>query len=139
MDIETACEQEIVGLHRFFEAWFRGAFADRERGFRRFADVMAPSFTIVSPKGTATELPALSDGLRSAFGSWDASSSIEVDDVALRFAHADLSVLTYVEKQHVRGARSARLSTVVMQQDESTPNGVRWLHVHETWMPGMAG
>ncbi len=139
MDVATACEQEIVGLHRFFEAWFRGGFADRDRGFKRFGDVMAPGFVIVSPKGTATPLPALSVGLRSAFGTWEEDWSIEVADVTLRHAHADLALLTYVEKQQARGNDTARLSTVLMQQDESTPNGVRWLHVHETWMPGMAG
>lgn len=137
MDVLTACEQEIVGLHRFFETWFRGGFADRERGFRRFSDVMDPGFVIVSPRGTATALPGLSDGLRGAFGSWGSEGSIEVADVTLRHVHADVALLTYVEKQRVEGKDTARLSTVLMQQHEPTPNGVRWLHVHETWMPAL--
>lgn len=137
MDVATACEQEIVGLHRFFETWFRGGFADRDRGFRRFSDVMAPNFVIVSPPGTATALPALSEGLRAAFNSWDDASSISVESVELRHAHADLALLTYVERQSVHGKGTARLSSVLMQQHEPAPNGVRWLHVHETWMPGL--
>lgn len=137
MDIATACEQEIIGLHRFFETWFRGGFADRDRGFKRFSDVMAPGFVIVSPRGTATALPALAEGLRSAFDSWEDASSISVEGVELRHAHADLALLTYVEKQTVRGKDTARLSSVLLQQHEPAPNGVRWLHVHETWVPGM--
>lgn len=98
---------------------------------------MAPSFVIVSPRGTATALPALSEGLRSAFDSWEDGGSISVENVELRHAHADLALLTYVEKQTVRGKDTARLSSVLMQQHDPAPNGVRWLHVHETWMPGM--
>ncbi|MEM6294759.1 MAG: hypothetical protein AAGA54_26025 [Myxococcota bacterium] len=139
MDVARACEEEIVGLHRFFEAWFRGAFSDRERGFRRFADVMDPGFVIVSPRGTATALPDLSKGLRGAFGTWKPDDAIEVRDVQLRHLHADLAVLTYIEAQRAGGKETARLSTVLMREDESTPNGIRWLHVHETWMPGQAG
>lgn len=139
MDAVLACEQEIIGLHRFFEAWFLGGFSDRERGFQRFAGVMDPGFVIVSPRGTATALPALSEGLRGAFGSWTEGSSIEVAEITGRHVHADLVALTYVERQHVRGKDTARLSSVLMRQHEATPNGVQWLHLHETWMPGGAG
>ena len=139
MDVASACEQEIVGLHRFFQAWFLGGFSDRERAFMRFSDVMNPGFAIVSPRGTATALPELSKGLKGAFGTWQAGSTIEVVDVALRHVHADLALLTYIERQHVGDKDTARLSTVLMRQQEATPNGVQWLHVHETWMPGQQG
>lgn len=139
MDVVLACEQEIIGLHRFFEAWFRGGFSDRDRGFQRFAGVMDPGFVMVSPRGTSTPLDALSAGLRGAFGTWGAEESIEVSDVTLRHAHADLVLLTYVETQRTPDKETARTSTVLMRQREATPNGVGWLHVHETWMPGKAG
>lgn len=139
MDVAAACEEEIVGLHRFFQAWFLGGFSDRERGFKRFTDVMDPGFAMVSPRGTATALPDLSAGLKGAFGTWEGGSSIKVVDVSLRHLHADLALLTYVETQHVQGKDTARLSTVLMRQHEAMPNGVQWLHVHETWMPGQAG
>lgn len=139
MDLALACEEEIVGLHRFFEAWFLGGFSNRDRGFERFAGVMNPGFVIVSPRGTSTALDALSAGLRGAFGSWKAGDSIGVSDVTLRHAHADLALLTYVETQRQGDSETARLSTVLMRQREATPNGVEWLHVHETWIPGGAG
>ncbi len=126
-------------MHRFFEAWFRGGFSDRERGFERFTGVMDSGFVMVSPKGTAVGLDALCAGLRGAFGSWGAGDSIEVSEVTLRHAHADLVLLTYVETQRTPDKETARLSTVLMRQREATPNGVQWLHVHETWQPGKAG
>ncbi len=138
MDVALACEEEIVGLHRFFQAWFHGEFSDRDRGFQRFACVMDPGFVIVSPRGTATGLDALSTGLRGAFGSWKSGESIEISEVALRHAHADLALLTYVETHRLRDSETARLSTALMRHREATPNGVQWLHVHETWMPGGA-
>lgn len=139
MDVVSACEQEVVGLHRFFEVWFRGGFADQVRGFQRFTDVMAPGFAIVSPRGTSTELAALSDGLRAAFGSWPSDASISVEEVRVRHAHAGLVLVTYLERQHVGGKNTARRSTALMQEHEGTPNGMCWLHVHETWLPGQAG
>ncbi|MBV1862604.1 MAG: hypothetical protein KUG77_29555 [Nannocystaceae bacterium] len=139
MDVALACEEEIVGLHRFFQEWFLGGFSDRKRGFKRFTDVMDPAFVMVSPQGVAIALPDLSAGLNGAFGTWQSGSSIEVVDVSLRHVHADLALLTYVETQHVKGEDTARLSTVLMRQREATPNGVQWLHVHETWVAGHEG
>jgi len=139
MDLGPACEQEIIGLHRFFQTWFEGGFADRARGFLRFTDVMAPGFIIVSPKGTVTTLHELAKGLRSAFGSWPDGGTIEVSDVTLRYQNDEVALLTYVERQHVGGKETARLSTAVMREHAAAPNGVCWMHVHETWMPGMAG
>ncbi len=139
MDVALACEEEIVGLHVFFQAWFLGGFSDRARGFKRFTEVMDPGFAMVSPRGTATTLSELSTALQGAFGTWSKGSSIEVVDISLRHVHTDLALLTYVEMQHVQGKDTARLSTVLMRQHEATPNGVRWLHVHETWMPDHAG
>ena len=142
MDLSKACEQEILGLHRFFEAWFNAGFADEDRGFRRFTDVMAPGFVIVSPRGVATALSELGRELRQAYGAWkhdgDDPWTIQVEDVKLRHQHGDVALLTYVEKQHARGHDTARLSTVLMERHDPTPNGVRWLHVHETWTPGGA-
>lgn len=134
-----ACAHEIDSLHRFFEHWFRGAFADRDRAFERFTEVLAPNFAIVSPRGVLTERAALIDGLSRAYGTWASDSTpgtITVDSIQPRQVFGDLALLTYVERHHRESGKTARLSTVWMSRHEGTPNGVCWLHVHETWLPG---
>lgn len=136
-----ACAHEIESLHDFFEHWFRGAFADRVRAFERFSDVLAPGFVIVSPRGVATPRGALLEGLSSAFAAWasdDPKGTIMVDSITPRHVHGDLALLTYIERQKRPAGSTARLSTVLMQRHEGTPNGVCWMHVHETWLPGEA-
>jgi hypothetical protein len=73
--------------------------------------------------------------LRAAHGSrpgW----RIWIERPALRFREAGLAAATYEEWQRsADGAVTGRLSTVVFRALPGTPNGLAWLHVHETWLP----
>ncbi len=136
-----ACAHEIVSLHDFFAHWFSGGFSDRARAFERFTDVMAPGFVIVSPQGVATPRARLIEGLSGAYGAWAEDrprSSIAVESIEARHVHGDVALLTYVERHRRPAAQTARFSTVLMRRHEAAPNGVCWLHVHETWLPGQA-
>jgi hypothetical protein len=46
----------------------------------------------------------------------------------------EMAVMTYHELQLNDGVPNQRLSTVVFRQDPAAPNGLVWVHVHETWM-----
>lgn len=137
--LAEACTHEITALHDFFAHWFRAAFADPDRAFERVTGVLAPGFVIISPRGTAVARASLLGGLRGAYGEWakdEPPGQIMVESIRPHHVHGDLALLTYVERHHRPGVQTARLSTVLMQRHEGTPNGVCWLHVHETWMPG---
>ena len=45
----------------------------------------------------------------------------------------ELALATYEEWQEIDGKINARLSTVLLRAKADAPNGVEWLHVHETW------
>lgn len=129
-DIET----EVVELHRFFEAWFRGELPKTEDAFARFGDALADSFAIVSPSGRLAQRDAILSAVFDAHGSWPAANTIRVDAVTVRWRGAEAVLATYEEWQTRDGVTKGRVSTVLMTM--TTPP--RWLHVHETWLPEAA-
>lgn len=134
--MEERCEREIVELHAFFEEWFN-ATADAGR-FSRFEQVISPDFAMVAPNGRTVERRVLVEGLRGARGKWAGdgpAGRVRVDNVRLRRIADGLAVLTYEERQEFAGESNARVSTVVMRELPGTPNGVEWVHLHETWLP----
>lgn len=126
--------REISELHDFFQAWFTGSIPNDEANFQRFAAVMDPAFVIIGPDGLLTELSTLVDRLAGAYGRFP-GIRIWTENHRLHHQHGDLLLCTYEEWQEAPAATTARLSSVLFLQDEATPNGVRWLHVHETWLP----
>lgn len=127
------CQREIGELHDFFEGWFTGALANTDEQFARFADVMAEGFAIISPSGALTERPALLSGLCAAYGR-QPGVRIWTQNHQLRHHIGDLALLTYEEWQTTAAGTTGRLSTVLFQAQTEAPNGVAWLHVHETWL-----
>lgn len=127
-------EREIVELHDFFAQWFGGRLPATDAAFARFADTMTPEFTIIAPTGTLLGRAELLPRLRAAHGS-SPGCQIWIERPALRATHGDVIVATYEEWQrHAGRAATARLSTVVFRAQPATPNGLVWLHVHETWL-----
>lgn len=128
-------EQEIVELHRFFEAWFRGRLPQDETSLARFADALADDFVIVTPDGVAIEKTEIVDAVRTSHGV-DPAAGIWIKNVVTRTRSRTIIVATYEEWQQF-GADTprGRLSTVVLENDDGAPGELRWLHVHETWLP----
>ncbi|MCH9685531.1 MAG: hypothetical protein K0V04_29125 [Deltaproteobacteria bacterium] len=134
-----SCALEITSLHGFFEHWFHGGFADRDSALERFSQVLAPGFAIVSPSGVVTHREPLIERLSAGYGAWAGDSpkgSIAVEAIDPRHVHGEVGLLTYIERHRRPSGDTARLSTVLMQRREGSPNGVWWLHLQETWMAG---
>jgi hypothetical protein len=141
-DLEARCRTEIDELHAFFEQWFNGDLEPSEATLARFTDVMAPGFHIVSPDGAMRDRAAIIRLVREGHGSGlvDGKRTVRIwiEHLALRASSDHVSVVTYEEWQERGGEQTGRLSTAVLQNAPDTPNGLRWLHVHETWL-GAAG
>ena len=130
------CELEVLELHRFFQRWFLGELAKTNVEFGRFAEVMAEGFAIVSPRGTLTEREALAEGLKAAHGSWKAGR-IWIENLKVRRVAGESALVTYEEWQQTGADPRGRLSSAWFRRRAGLPNGVEWLHVHETWLdPG---
>lgn len=129
---------EVEALHLFFEQWFEGSVPATESEFERFTSVMDPDFVIVSPTGTLTPLEPLSESLRQAHGHWQSEDAIEIRNVVTRHRRSDTVIATYEEWQTRGEQTTGRLSSVVFAIDDEAPRGLRWLSVHETWLPDAA-
>ena len=139
--MEDRCEQEVRGFHAFLRDWLAGAVPRTAESFARFAGVMGDGLEVISPLGTVTGRDALVDEFESLHGQLAADADafeIWVENFRCRWAEGNHAVVTYEEWHRRRGAESARLSTALFRRAEATPNGVMWLHVHETWLPGRA-
>lgn len=128
-------QAEIVELHDFFQGWLGGTLPPADEIYARLVDTQAPEFAIVTPGGELIKGPRLLARLRAAYGSrpgW----RIWIESAELRLTQGGLTVATYEEWQrHADGTVTGRLSTVIFRQQSGTPNGLAWLHVHETWLP----
>ena len=125
--------REIVELHQFFEDWFCGRVELSEECFARFTSVTAEEFHLISPSGVMIDrsqaLPWIWEmhGTRPTTRMW-------VDKVQVISRCTGCRVAVYEEWQESPDERTVRLSSALLEDDADAPNGLRWLHVHETWI-----
>jgi hypothetical protein len=124
---------EVIRLHRFFDAWYEG---DDGLTIEEFADAMDPLFTIVAPDGYVVSRAAIISAVEDGFGTGDVSITVENFDVIERDGY---SVCRYDEVQTSGKETTTRISTAILEPDARTPGGYRWMSVHETWAHGQAG
>ena len=141
MEMGESCEAEVLGLHRFLEDWLTGALPRTEDGFARFRNVMAEGFAIISPGGVTSgrdELCAELERAHAAAAKPNGGFRIWIEEVHLRHASGDIAVVTYAEYQERSGETTGRRASALFRRKDGTPNGVEWLHLHETWLPNLA-
>ncbi len=128
-----ACRREIRALHQFFEGWLRGTRPDTDASFRRLHRALAPAFRLISPAGDWRRRGDVLRGLRSAHGSRP-GLTIDIRNVRVRRNGQQVVAATYEEWQRSESTEDGRLSTVVFARRPEAPTGLRWCHVHETWL-----
>lgn len=123
----SAFEDEVRQIHAFFERWYAGtAEADElER-----LDVLDESFRMIAPDGRSHTADEVCSAIEADYGR--RSIQIEIRNV---WVHPFSPVGMYEEWQTTDGQVTGRISTAVMVEDPSAPNGLRWVHLHETWLP----
>jgi len=123
----AAWEREVRDLHRFFAAYFSGAETD----IGRLVDALAPGFRMIGPDGIERDRQGTIAAVAASCGAHD----VEIEIRAPRLVtEGPPLVVTYEEWQRMAGddAFTGRVSTAVFEPDG---DGVRWLHLHETWLP----
>ena len=135
--MEKQCHNEIVELHAFFQVWFNGKLEKNEETFNRFPGAVGDKFTLITPSG---QKHRRNDIIRLV---WDAHASRKNTDTAMKIwienfefkeLSKDIFLVTYEEWQKIDAENKGRLSTAIFQKCENEFNGIKWLHVHETWL-----
>ena len=131
--MEQACIQEIIDLHKFFQDWFDGTSPKTDAVFARFEKTTTPSFVLVSPDGSLAHRTELAPALYAGHATRP-TGKIWVTDAHVLHSLGNQVVMAYQEWQTNDGVQTRRQSTAIFGVDPSTPNGVHWVHVHETWI-----
>ena len=125
--------KEIEALHEFFVAWFTGAI-DASQFKIGFLNRFDPTFLLIPPAGTILDLDGIAANIRAGYAS-NPNFRIAIRNVQVRRVFDGHILATYEEWQRNAIASTppdnARLATVLFAD---TPP-LRWLHIHETWMP----
>ncbi len=131
--------REIDDLHDLFVAWYAAAWPKQRTDFdARMGRRMDRDFSIITPTGQFLKCAEILDLIYDGHGR-NSAFRIKTRNVQLLRGVGDQILATYEEWQHhaVNSDRgeNGRLSSALFAPDESQPNGLRWLHVHETWLP----
>lgn len=131
---------EIEALHAAFEDWFTGR-VDRDDAWfdREIAHRFSSEMELVYPGGTRVDRDALIGAVKSAHGG-SPEFRIQIRNVTLRPVHSERYVLAIYEEWQRNAANSkppdnGRVSSVVFEIVARDPLQLRWLHIHETWLP----
>lgn len=135
--IREACHQEIVRLHRFFVDWYHGTLPPSDQAWSVLPNALAAQFELISPGGHILPLAALLETLRAAHASRDPELGfrIWIREFECRHVCEETVIATYQEWQHLEGRDQGRQSTVIFERCGPEGIDLRWLHVHETWLP----
>jgi hypothetical protein len=130
MDEAARVRAEVVRLHVLIEGLLTGA----DRDVTEFVRAHAADFTLTEPGGRTwdrAEVSAMIEGARGAVP----GLRIAIEDVRVVAADGAFVAATYREA-HTRadGSGDVRAATVVFVREESAPYGLRWRHLHETWV-----
>ena len=92
--------------------------------------MLADSFVMIGPDGRTSNVQQVRSFVEAAYGR--RPTEFRIRNVAVR---PRTSVCTYEEWQIADGITTGRISTAVMMPEPAMPNGLRWMHLHETWLP----
>ena len=132
-DLAHRAAREIAELHQFFEDWFCGRVELSEERFARFTSVMAEEFHLILPSGAMIDRSQAVPWIWNMHGTRP-TTRMWVDKVQVISRCAGCWVAVYEEWQESPDERTVRLSSALLGDDADAPNGLRWLHVHETWI-----
>ena len=130
---------EVDDLHNLFLAWYAGEPAkDRDWYNQMIARRMDIEFSIVSPSGATLARDEILTLIYDGYGR-SGDFRIQTRNGRILRREGEVVLISYEEWQHhavnTPISENGRISTALLAIDSDQPGGLRWLHVHETWLP----
>ena len=140
-ELAQRAEREVLGLHAFFEQWFRGELDDTDALFARVARALQSGFQMVPPNGSRVDRAAILEAIRGAHGARGPGFAIRIEAFEVIREAGSHVLVTYEEHQDDtdRGEHTVRVSTVLFLRDPEAPQGVVWRWLQETWLTETRG
>ncbi len=132
------CKKEIIGLHLFFEQWFKAEIENTEKTFSRLDNALNPNFQLIMPTGDLSSREQIIYQIKTSYASHKNDNTpyrLWVKNVQHRLTIGDVCLMTYEEWAEVHGKVNARLSSALFKKNSNTINNVEWIHVHEVFIP----
>lgn len=130
--LEALVRAQVEAVQGFFAAWYTGAVAADEARLRQaFVARLHPQFLFVSSYGAVMDGARMVDEVRAAHGA-SPDLRLAIHDLRLRHAGADGVLVTYQEWQQSGGDSAGVITSLLLER----PPALRWLHAHETALPG---
>ncbi|HSR66969.1 MAG TPA: hypothetical protein VLU25_03420 [Acidobacteriota bacterium] len=135
--LRDQCKREVEELHQFFQDWANSVLENSDETFARFTSAMDDNFHIINPSGMAFPIEELAPALRQSYGSAPGGQArYWIENFRGTEVAPGVFLAVYEEWQNLDGRKSrGRVASALFRRTQGAPNGVRWLHVHETWLP----
>lgn len=137
--MEELIEREIAASYRFFADWFAGRLPREEAVLAaHFVGRLDPGFALIDPTSRMIDAAQLGRELWHGHG---ISDRFEITSDQLRVRHSDGTAVLVTYREWQRNAvrstppNNGRSCSAVFRIDEAAESGLRWVLVHETWLP----
>lgn len=131
-DLARRAGIEVIDLHRFFNAWFNGTVPKTGAQFDRVRRVWPGLLTMIAPDNSVRAAAQLLDATYAQHGAFP-GLSIRIENLRISAPEGSGVAVARYEEWHVdEHETDVRLCSATLVESGSAPNGVRWLHIHES-------
>ena len=136
-DISHRADREVRELHAFFQAWFTGRVPKSRECFARVELAWPTHFTMVTPQRVRMESAALLDSTFEQHGKYP-GLNIRIEKLCVMHSpNSGVAVAVYEEWHMDESENEGRLCSATLVNQPEAPNGVQWLHIHESVLRGV--
>eukprot|EP00250_Pteridium_aquilinum_P007282 c17033_g1_i1 orf=244-1737(-) len=129
-----AVYREVVQLKLFMMKWLLSQVSNTEKSFGRLSGVISDGAKTISPEGVELNAAQFLCGMRKKYGSIQGSElRIWFDNIHEQILAEGIYLVTWqLWEQSAGGKRRGYFASAVLKLKAGTPNGVEWLHSHES-------